>query len=345
MHRDLPMLLPLICPRCRTRGERGIELHTVSLAEEHRAHGDEIIEGVLRCEHSACGASYPIIEGIPILVTDPAALVARQLPTLAMWTLHPATLAALVARLHDDDPLARLVEHLSIYLDAHHGDRAVPPARAPAPAFGFAPFVERLRALPPAQISVELGCSVGRGLVELSRTSALTVGVDLQLGTLVCARRLLAGEALDFLRRRSGRHYEAARIDGNLTGAGRIALICGDALDPPLAPASSDRVCALNTLDSVRDPRQLLSVLDGLLVAEGTMALASPYAWQSEVVDDATRINAADPAAAVTAILRHGEGLGARYAVIDEHDLTWTLRRDDRSAHVYSAHWLLARKG
>ncbi len=124
-----------------------------------------------------------------------------------------------------------------------------------------------------------------------------------------------------------------------------MTLVCGDALDPPLVPGWFDRVVALNLLDSVRRPRQLLTVMDGLCARGGEIILSSPYAWQSGVVDEDARLGGADPAAEVARILREGDGLSGRYAIEDEAELPWTLRRDARSAASYRVHYIRARKG
>jgi hypothetical protein len=97
-------------------------------------------------------------------------------------------------------------------------------------------------------------------------------------------------------------------------------------------------------LDSVRQPRQLLSVVDALCAPGGELLLASPYAWQSSVVDEGERIGGPDPGAALVAILTSGDGLGGRYEIADEADLPWTLRRDARSSVTYRIHYVRARR-
>jgi 2-polyprenyl-3-methyl-5-hydroxy-6-metoxy-1,4-benzoquinol methylase len=121
--------------------------------------------------------------------------------------------------------------------------------------------------------------------------------------------------------------------------------VCADALDPPLLPGAFDRVVALNLLDSVAHPRQLLSVIDGLCAPGGEILLSSPYAWQSSVMHDHERIGGANPAAAVTAILRDGAGLRAAYRIEEDSEISWTLRRDARSSVTYRTHYVRARKG
>jgi len=109
-------------------------------------------------------------------------------------------------------------------------------------------------------------------------------------------------------------------------------------------PGIFDRVVALNLLDSVPSPRQLLSVLDGLCAPGGEIIVSSPYAWQSSVLADAERLGGADPAADLAARLADGTGLGARYRIEDEAELPWTVRRDARTAVSYLIHYLRARK-
>ncbi|HEY2748948.1 MAG TPA: methyltransferase domain-containing protein, partial [Polyangia bacterium] len=307
---------PLVCLACRARTERGRELHTLSRA------GDELV-----CDNEACRRRYPIVDGLPVVVVDPAAHLER-------WGQE----------LVDGEP-ETLAEHLSIYLDAHWGDRATPPPDDVGDGFGMAAIAARLaeRASMPVARAVELGCSVGRGLFELARGAQEIVGVDAQPAALRRARRILDGEALDYGRRIVGRHYTPARIAG-VTPAAPIALVCADAMDPPLVPGSFDRVVAVNLLDAVPSPPQIIAVADGLCAPGGELILASPYAWQAGIVADEHRFGGADPAAALRRRLVEGDALEARYTIDDEAELPWTLRRDARSAVVYRVHWLRVTK-
>jgi SAM-dependent methyltransferase len=345
---DLPSLLPLICPACRTRTERGREMHTLALEATFRAAPDgDVEEGALRCENDACRRRYPIVDGIPIVFADAAAHLARFGVGLVERDFDPQTAALLAQPGPDDAPYPWLIEHLSIYLDAHWGDRAEPRPDGPSASFGFEAFAARLAALPPLAAggrTVELGCGTGRGLYELARSGALVVGVDQQPAALRRARRLLRGEPLPYARRVAGRHYAPATVTPPPPAHAAVALVCGDALDPPLVPGAFDRVTALNVVDAVPDPARLLSVLDGLCAPGGDVILASPYAWQSGIVAEEHRLGDADPAAAVRRHFTDGADLEARYAVTDEGELPWSLRRDARSATIYRVQWLRVHK-
>jgi SAM-dependent methyltransferase len=126
--------------------------------------------------------------------------------------------------------------------------------------------------------------------------------------------------------------------------AAPVRLICGDALDPPLVPGAFERVVAFNLLDNVPRPAHLIAVVDGLTAPGGEVLLASPYTWQSGIVEEEERLGTADPAAEVRRRLAEGDGLSARYTVEDEAELLWWLRRDRRHGHAYGVHYLRARK-
>jgi SAM-dependent methyltransferase len=287
----------LICPGCRSMSEGRIDLRTLERA------GDE-----MACE---CGRRYPIIDGVVVVASEPFVEPEQSLE---------ATRAEVEGG-PDDAPLLHLADHLSIYMDAHW-----PPRGA---------LADRIRALPAVGSVVELGCSVG-GMLAVHPAERL-VGIELGLGPARRARRLLAGERVEYLRRITGRHYEIAEAQGIPRPA---TIVCGDALDPPLVPGVFDRVVALNLLDSVASPRQLLSVIDALARPGGEIVLACPYQWVTQ-----ERIGGADPAADLVAILRDGAGLRAAYTIVDEAELDWTLCRDSRSQVVYRTHYVRARKG
>jgi SAM-dependent methyltransferase/uncharacterized protein YbaR (Trm112 family) len=326
--------LLLVCPGCRTRTAERIDVRTLE------PRGD-----VLIC---ACGRRYPVIDGVPIVLADPAAYLRAEPATVVERDLPAEVVALLVADGPDDAPYPRLVEHLSIYLDAHWGDRAEPPPDGPGAGFGLHAIAGKIaeRATHRVGLAVELGCSTGRIVAELAAGADQVAGIDLSFGAVRRARRLLDGERVEYPRRMIGRRYTAASVAAGdrAVPAARRKLVCGDALDPPLVPGSFDRVVALNLLDSVHRPTQLLSVIDGLCRTGGEVIVSSPYAWQSSVMADAERLGGLDPAADLAAIFRDGVGLGARYQIEDEAELPWTLRRDARSCASYAIHYLRARK-
>ena len=323
----------LVCPGCRAFVGDHLELRTI----EPRGDG-------LAC---ACGRSYPIVDGVPIVLADATAHARGEMATVIERDLAPGGAAITDADAAADAVIPRVLEYVSIYMDAHWGDRAAPPPEAPAGAgFAMAAIAERLARLARVGLAVELGCSVGRGVAELAANADRVVGLDLGFAAVRRARRLLAGERVDYARRVTGRSYAPASVAAGdrALAAGRATLLCADALDPPLVPGVYDRVVALNVIDSVPHPRQLLAVVDGLCARGGELVLSSPYAWQDGIVPPAEQLGGADPARELTAILREGRGLARPYMIEEEAELAWTLRRDARTAVTYSIHYIRARK-
>lgn len=318
----------IVCPGCRTFEHDTLRVQTLT------RDGD-----ALAC---ACGRRYPIVDGVPVVLGHADDYLARE--QLATFGGEPAPDAtALVAT---DDAEDALLQHLSIYLDAQWGDRAAPPPDGEP--FGARALVAKLaeRAAHRVAHAVELGCSAGRMVAELAAGADHVVALDLHAGVVRRARRLLDGEAVRYARRVTGRHYTAAtaRAGDLALPAARRTLLVADALDPPLVPQMFERVVALNLLDAVPSPRTLLAVLDGLCAPGGEVIVASPYAWQAELVPVEAHLGGADPAGELARILRDGDGLGARYRVEDEADLAWTLRRDARTCIAYRTHYLRVRK-
>lgn len=322
--------LPLICPGCRRHSERGLEL--ASLQVEPPAPDGELLDGVLACRGCAC--RYPVFDGIPLLLRD---LSQADAFGLLARDASPAGLSLLALAGPDAAPLPHMLAQLSSYLDASWGDRATPAAGGPGAGFGFSALAGKLRDRPRVATALELGCGVGRGLFELSDGAELVVGLDLSGASLRAARRLLRGDELPYLRRAAGRSYLPARARG--AAVNNVQLVCADALDPPFAPGTFERVAALNLLDNVRSPRALLHHLQQLCAPGGELLLASPYAFRDGIVDAGERMGQADPAAAVRDELR---GLG--FTLEDEADLRWTVRHDARAATSYEVHYLRARR-
>jgi len=317
----------LVCPGCRTLNGNRLDVRTLESRGEW-----------LACD---CGRRYPIVDGIPIVFKNPGPYLRSEMATVVERDLSPDVSALLVEDVPDDTPYARLLEHLSIYLDAHWGDYASP---RPDPGFALGPLIDRIKGRPYVGVAVELGCSVGRALAHIEAEHV--IGIDMHVGALRRARHILEGELVPYARRVVGRIFQPAAIETTLTvHSSRRTLIAGDALDPPLLPDIAERVIALNMLDSVANPRGLLAVIDGLLVPGGEVILASPYQWQSSVMEDHHRLPGADPGLALVEILRSGIGLSRPYDLEDVAEIPWTLRRDARSSVTYHTHYVRARKG
>src|SRR5882672_9678362 len=194
----------LVCPGCRTRTADRIDVRTLARA------GDLLV-----CE---CGRRYPVIDGVPIVVADARGLFRKDIAALIERDLPPEVAALLAEAGPDDAPWPRLLEHLSIYLDAHWGDRAVPPPDGPGAELATSAIIERIaaRSLDRVELAVELGCSVGRIVAELARGAERVIGLDLQFGAVRRARPTLAPARV-----RAGRRAQPARFRPQSAAASR----------------------------------------------------------------------------------------------------------------------------
>jgi hypothetical protein len=93
----------------------------------------------------------------------------------------------------------------------------------------------------------------------------------------------------------------------------------------------------MNLVDVVQEPGRLLTVVERLCAPGGEILLASPYDYQTGYVGEKERIGTTDPGAAVAARLR-ADGL----TILDEENLAWRLRRNDRTVVTYDTHYLRA---
>ena len=327
----------MVCPACRKWSERGIELATLEVESRSRTDGEELVEGVLRC--TECARRFAVVDGIPVLLCEGGE--AHMLGLLSQ-PLDPEVAAVLAEPGPDDAPLPHALAQLGSYLDSQWGDRSDPPPGGPSPPSGFAALARKLRELSSVRVPLclELGCGVGRGLSALARGAEVVVGVDKSPWALRLARRILRGEEVRYPRRAAGQTYLPATVRAQKDAAPGAQLICADAVAPPFPPSTFQRTVALNLLDSVRSPRELLHHLDQLTAPGGDIAVASPYAWRSGITDEHERLGGADPAAALRT-----EAARLGWTILEDDDqVPWTLRRDARSASLYAVHWLHARK-
>ncbi len=342
--RDLAcQTFPLVCPACRQVTPDAISLYTVAVepeSDEARGTDGQLMHGRLRCQNPSCRRAYPVVDGVPLLVPDLPRLLGTEVGQLLDGNLPFSVAAALVEAGDDQAPLPRLWDHLSIYADAHWGDLTTP---ATAPASSLWGKLAARAAFPVAQ-AVELGASLGRGVAELACGAQAVVGVDLHVGAMRRARALLDGAEVVWGRRHLGRHYRPVTTKAGQLASSNATFVVGDALDPPLAPAAFERVVAFNLIDSLRSPKGLLSVLDGLCSKGGELLISSPFAWNSQIVDESERVGGEDPAGWLRSRITSGEGLSAAYTVEDEDELSWSLRRDDRSVTTYRTFYIRARK-
>jgi len=266
-------------------------------------------------------------EGVPILIADADAYLAR------VGDDAYASLDAL-----SFDALAHLARYLPTVLEADAPMRlAVRETVA-----RFAPAN--------AALGVEFGSSVGPDLPALRAVCSAAIAVEGSVAAARVAAELVAGRPVPRLQRVEGRSFTAL---APVTRAplSDVTVVVGDALDPPLHPGTADVVVALNLLDNVVSPLDLVGQLDAVLRPGGLLLLASPFCWQDALTPaDAQLGGSTVPAlaalgspAALTALLR-GEApvlTHLAYDVLHTADVPWRLR-DHARAEFHYLSWLVA---
>ncbi|MFG5410667.1 hypothetical protein ABXN37_24360 [Piscinibacter sakaiensis] len=128
----LAQLRPL-CPTCRLAG-RGAQ--ALTLGHVAQAQGEEVIEGVLLCPHPACQREHPVLDGIPVVVSDIAGWAAHQLEgTLRRDDLSPFAESLLGDAAGPGSGFHAERTNLGIYGWGHWGDWVAAAGRAHGGAY------------------------------------------------------------------------------------------------------------------------------------------------------------------------------------------------------------------
>ncbi len=300
----------LICPACLPV-ERPLRLTGA------RRAGNEILAGSLDCR--ACGRSYPIEDGLGLLLPEKEAAVASD------KYLQPATVSA--------------------YLWSHFADLAGDPDASMA--------YRKWAALVPegGRLALDLGCAVGRLSFELAARGGLVIGLDRSRPLVEKARKLARDGVLDYPLILEGRLSEPRRIE--LPAAWRAhppEFLVADALALPFPAGVADRLCSLNLLDKVPKPCRHLAECDRVAAREGACLLVSdPFSWSTECAAEADWLGGTDggPYAGygrdnLRRILeREGE---PPWRITTEGEVAWTIRNHRNHFELIRSQYLRAER-
>lgn len=277
-----------LCPACRRdRGQdRPLVLATVAAAT-----ADRIVEGTLTCPDDACRAEYPIIDGVPVLIAGLRRFIAdNAVLLLARDDLGPEVEGAVGDALGPGSFFDAARQHRSSYAWDHYGDLDPDEPAGPEVAEDKRPGgVRRCLAAglghfpaPPSGPALDLGCAVGRVGFDLAgRIDGPVLGLDVHVALLRVAQRVLAEGRVRYPRRRIGLVYDRRDFQVRLKGAERVDFWLADALDAPFADHTFGFIAALNLLDCVASPRDLLGAVARLLRPGGGAVVATPFDWSA----------------------------------------------------------------
>ena len=326
---------------------------------------DELLEGTLACDR--CGAEYPVISGVLILVRDVSAYLTRYCrAVLSSAALHGTVsddLARWLERHHPDAPglpaadqpldvnLPGSMDRLSDLVggDARYGTFAkfVREWQGRSPYDRLASFARTLEA--PQGLAVDSGCGAGAMALRLAPMARYVLGVDHAFSAVLLARRLLLHQPRpkeDYELRRSAEAYELRSTARALAAAaptsgaggpplGNADFIVADSMDLPLADGSAALVAGANILET-DSLRATLRESSRVLQQGGLLLLTDPFKAAPAVFSDA----AADPVASLRRFLA---GLDLRVEV-EEDFVPWIQYQYDRHFQVHLNYCAAARK-
>ncbi|EPR41628.1 Methyltransferase type 11 [Desulfovibrio sp. X2] len=286
-----------------------------------RTHDGDVIEGALRCP--ACGASYPIDDGLAVL-----------LPSSCRASPPPEPGKSGTAGYESEAVLGA-------YMWSSFGDFAAParnedqePPCGAAPGAAYARWGEMLG--PGPSPALDAGCGVGRSTLELAARRGLCVGVELSERFARAARRLLADGSFECSLTEQGRLTRPLKVvlPERLRHV-RAEFVVADAMALPFRSGAFACAASLNLLDRLPRPLDHVRELDRVLAARGVeLLLADPFSWSEDIAPEERWLGgtALGPFAGrsedVVPGLLGGEGghLAAPLAVRGREAVPWTLR-------------------
>lgn len=329
-----------VCPTCRLAGA----LVTLSLAciEDEQ---DEIVRaGVLDCE--GCGARYPILDGLPILVADLSQFLTDNLFYLTMRRdLTPGVAALLAEATGPGGGLDAIRQHVSAYGWDHWADHdpaetGKEPIKPGQVVRVLARLLDGLPTEPKEGPILDLGCGAGRTVAKLAeRTGRLVLGIDMSVPLARVAQDALVGGHVAYDRRRGGLRFERRAFAVPTHALADVWI--ADALALPFASETFALATALNLLDCVRDPKAALAEIARVLSPGGACALATPFDWSGAATPFANWLGGrggeeGDSAALLDALLSDGpQAAGALRLSRPADETEWQIRLHDRSAMHY----------
>jgi SAM-dependent methyltransferase/uncharacterized protein YbaR (Trm112 family) len=344
-----------LCPLCSAKGTSS----RLALSIVEKESGDDVEAGILGCP--ACGAEYPVIDGLPVIVPDVRRYVRDNLFYLmARDDLTPALESLLGDASGPGSGLDSIRQHVSSYVWDHWGDHdpmegggAAGNAQPGGVARVLAAGLELIGRLPEGPV-LDIGCGAGRVTADIAaETGRQVLGIDISTPLARVSRRAVVDGNIDYARRRVGLVYDRRRF---ALPPGRNGLadvwIC-DMLALPFSPGTFALAIGLNVLDCVTDPGLGLAEIGRVLREGGGTLLSVPFDWAGHVTPAEGWIGGhsqrAPHAGSAEAVLEMMFGDGPLSSGLlrreqPAREVPWHVRIHERSCMHYRAHLVAARR-
>ena len=367
----LEALSVLACPR---RDDEG-PCHGKLRLEPPHTGGDasrrEILEAFLQCRR--CGASYPVVCGIPILHYDTPSYVRNNYHFLvgssrAAGCLSEAMQAGLMnlvlmdlesaeeellppQRRHDREGQLDFHTRVGPYLCNHYDDLA----SIASPRDPLHQFLQQYPSRNPHAVlqkfairhgnghnglALDIGCHVGGLVAQHAQRSRLVYGVDASFEVLLLASRILKGLPRRLSRYRlyrEGRRYEWRRLRAPQCRNVEFVVACASSL--PFRAESVDTVSSCNLVDIVPWPLDLVTEKIRVLKTSGLLLTSDPYQFYGVGMKRLSSRNGKSPLGIIK------ERIGREAEIVDEDDyVPWITHPYARHYAVYYNHCMAATK-
>ena len=345
------------CPIClRDRAET----HRLLLTTAVKREADVILEGMLLCPSQGCQREYPIIDGIPLILANLRGFLAQNLHQLTARDDLSEIMESVLGDCAGPGSQFDISRHqLGSYARDHYG-RHDPeePDSEPRPGAAARLLATGLdAALPlPAGPLLDLGCAVGGTTFALvEQTGRLVLGVDLNMAMLRVAASALHRGVVQYPRKRTGVVYDRRRLPVSFPCAEQVDFWACDVGALPFPEKKFALAAALNLLDCVPAPRDLLAEVARTLVPGGKAVLTSPYDWSPVATpmegwlgghsQRGVRQGKNEPM--LRALLTpggHPAAIGSLALESEVLEAPWHVRLHDRSTVSYRVHLVVACK-
>lgn len=353
------LLEQLRCPRLSEPACRDTPLSVdVTPAPGWREDGAELIEGLLAC--AGCGARYPVLAGVAVLLDEVAHWVRANYLYLAEGAASAGGIGAPMRAWLEDrgwhlsnrpaDNYYESPRWTNLFTSTHYDgggvaddDHALARFLAARPQV-FEVITDALRGHGPEAVgrALDVGTNVGGMAWRCADLAREVIGIDNAFNPVLTARRIQRGYP-DPLR--SHRRYDDGRCYRERAlpaGPPNTEFIVASVYRLPVA-GSFDLITALNVIDVVPEPLGFLRIVHERLAVGGLLALTSPYSWGSDDVPLDRWIGGSAETTSPHAVVHALRDLGFR-VVVEHDDVPWVVREHRRWYRVFLNHCVIARK-
>jgi len=348
------------CPKSNRSGSCGGRIGVdQNLMAVRYADESEITEAVLSCE--SCGAAYPVICGVAIVVDNIQSwLRSNYYHILSGAHVSGGIGEELTAWLESfgwqltNQPSSNYYEAprwVNIFTATHYD--TVPAGADDATDIGrllagqpsvFDVIVDMLGQYLPAKVekALDVGTNVGGMAFRVAQFAGTVLGLDTAFNCVLTARRVQTGfpkPLVSYNRYLDGHQHDCREIG---PFPNNTEFMVASASPLPVND-SFDLITVLNVIDCVPDPEVFLTSLYSSLNPGGFMLVTSPYSWGSDDVPVDRWIGGTSEQSSAAALIAFFKDL--KLEIIAERDsVPWVLREHKRWYRVFYNHCVLVRK-